>query len=162
MQARDLLNLLLLGLGSLPASGYGEGVGVLVVRTATEPRHIAPGEKAIVRIDARDGFQRPLSGVSLKISADTGNSGLFESNNKPAVQGSTDERGEFRAVWLSDRRVETGVRTFTIVASKGGYLGRYPLTASIVVETAPKQPADSPEPPVSGPGEYRFDGALKP
>lgn len=124
---------LLAALCCLPAAGYGGGVGVLVARTAVEPPRIRPGEKATIGVETRDGFQRPLEGVSVKITTD---SGFFESSHERTVQGSTDRRGQVRAVWQSDRRAKPGVAEFTVIAAKSGYLGRYPLKASVVIEAA--------------------------
>lgn len=150
---------LLAALCCLPAAGYGGGVGVLVARTAVEPPRIKPGDKATVGVETRDGFQRPLDGVSIKITAD---SGFFESSHERTVQGSTDPRGQFRAVWQSDRRAEPGAREFSIIASKSGYLGRYPLTASVIVETAPEKQPDLSGKPLPDRGKKLFDLPVEP
>jgi hypothetical protein len=137
----------LLALSLLPSMADAAGAGVLVVRTATWPDKIRPGDKTTLAIDARDGYQRPLAGVSVKITADTG---FFETNRKRLVQGATDPRGEFKAVWQSDVGTDPGVQVFTIIASKSGYLGRYPLAAYVTLESSAGTPQGQPHSPNQG------------
>ena len=130
-----------------PAAAPGGGAGVLVVRPRVEPPKIRPGEKATIYINARDGYQRPLSGVSVKITADTGH---FEANRERIVRGASDPRGEFKSEWQSDLRTKSGERIFTIIATKSGYLGRYPLWTKVTIESPADTDPDSPEKPDSG------------
>jgi hypothetical protein len=144
---------------SLPVVGHAGGAGVLVVRTSAQPEKIKPGEKSTIAIDSRDGFQRPLAGVSIKITADTG---FFEANHERIVRGATDQRGEFKTVWQSDVRTDPGVQVFTIIASKSGYLGRYPLSAYVTLESPSEQKLDAPGEPQPGQDATSFDGSDQP
>jgi hypothetical protein len=136
----------------LPIAGHG--AGVLAVSAKVVPERISPGDKATLSIESRDGFQRPLSGVMVKITADTG---YFESNHGKTVQGITNESGVFNALWQSDSRTAIGPQEFNVLASRNGYIGRYPITTKVFIEGQFERKFDLPGKP-PGPGESD-DGA---
>ncbi len=127
-KARLGLGMLALSLG-FPLAGYG--VGILVINPKIVPERIAAGEKATLTIESRDGFQKPLIGVIVKVTAHTG---YFEANHKKIILGVTDDRGLFQVLWHSDSGTAAGPQEFTILASKSGYIGKYPVTARVIVE----------------------------
>ena len=141
------IGLFLLACG-LATAAYS--VGVLTIRVKLDPPRIKPGDKVELTIETRDGFERPLSGVPVKVVSEKGS---FEPTRKPRVQGATDRFGVFKTVWQSEKESRSGPQDFEIMATRSGYIGQYPVTARVIVEAPQKDASDREKAMEEGLGE---------
>lgn len=133
-------------------------VGILAVRVQVEPARIKPGDKIELFLEARDGFERPLGGVAVKITSEKGR---FEPTGKPLVQGATDRLGQFKTVWQSDKDMPGGPQEFAILASRNGYIGRYPIMARVLIEGPSPREQDLEQSPAGEGGTEDEEGAVE-
>ncbi len=127
MPIRSRLALAFICLAAWPLSIHSLPLGVLKAKASVDPERIPQGGKTEITVVTEDGFHKPISEASVKITID---SGYFEASGQTTVLGYTDKDGIFKAVWFSNLKTEDGIQTFNISASKNGYASQYPVTAS--------------------------------
>jgi hypothetical protein len=129
---KQTLTLVCLGLAAFasPLTSLAFQPGVLSAKASAAPERIAIGEQTLVSVRVSDGFQKPIALASIKIN--TG-SGYFESSNQKTVVGFTDKDGLYQMVWHSNLQTKPGILLFEISATKNGYIGKYPVSATTAV-----------------------------